>query len=282
MSTSANSKTYSLAWPAMALIALAFILPVGIIIARSFTDPQLGVQNFEWMMTNETAQGVIVRTVYTALLATLITAVLAYPYAYLMATTTPLVRGILMVVVLLPFWTSMMVRAFAWIIILQRNGLLNSALDAVGLPAVSILGTNTAVLIGMCQVLMPFMVLPMVSVMLGIDMKLPLAAQIMGAPKWRAFLSVYFPLSLPGVFAGSLIVFILSLGFYITPALLGSPREQLVPNALFTQVIELLAWGRGGALAVALLLLVGAVFLLLFLIARVFGVRIGKVGGMGL
>lgn len=274
-----QSRTAVLAWPALLLVALGFIVPVSIILVMSVTDPEPGTQNFEWLATNSTAHDIMWRTIYIAVLATLITAVLAYPFAYLMATSSTLVRSILMVVVLLPFWTSMMVRAFAWIIILQKNGLLNTVLGAFGFEPLTILGTNTAVLIGMCQILMPFMVLPMVSVMVGIDSRLPLAARIMGAPKWKAFLQVYFPLSLPGVFAGSLIVFILSLGFYVTPALLGSPRQQLIPNALFTQVLELLSWGRGGALAVATLVMVGAVFLLLFLMAKVMGIKIGKIGG---
>ena len=277
-----QSRTSVLAWPALLLVGLGFIIPVGVILVMSVTDPEPGTQNFEWLATNSTAHDIMLRTIYIAVLATLITAVLAYPFAYLMATSSTLIRSILMVVVLLPFWTSMMVRAFAWIIILQKNGLLNTILGAFGIEPLSILGTNTAVLIGMCQILMPFMVLPMVSVMVGIDSRLPLAARIMGAPKWKAFLQVYFPLSLPGVFAGSLIVFILSLGFYVTPALLGSPRQQLIPNALFTQVLELLAWGRGGALAVATLVMVGAVFLLLYLVARVMGIKIGKLGGAGL
>lgn len=277
-----QSRTSVLAWPALLLVGLGFIIPVGVILVMSVTDPEPGTQNFEWLATNSTAHDIMWRTIYIAVLATLITAVLAYPFAYLMATSSTLVRSILMVVVLLPFWTSMMVRAFAWIIILQKNGLLNTILGAFGIEPLSILGTNTAVLIGMCQILMPFMVLPMVSVMVGIDSRLPLAARIMGAPKWKAFLQVYFPLSLPGVFAGSLIVFILSLGFYVTPALLGSPRQQLIPNALFTQVLELLAWGRGGALAVATLVMVGAVFLLLYLVSRVMGIKIGKLGGAGL
>lgn len=274
-----QSRTAVLVWPALLLVALGFIVPVAIILVMSVTDPEPGIQNFEWLATNSTAHDIMWRTIYIAVLATLITAVLAYPFAYLMATSSTLVRSILMVVVLLPFWTSMMVRAFAWIIILQKNGLLNTVLGAIGIEPLTILGTNTAVLIGMCQILMPFMVLPMVSVMVGIDSRLPLAARIMGAPKWKAFLQVYFPLSLPGVFAGSLIVFILSLGFYVTPALLGSPRQQLIPNALFTQVLELLSWGRGGALAVATLVMVGAVFLLLFLVAKVMGIKIGKIGG---
>ncbi len=277
-----QSRSSVLAWPALILVGVGFIVPVVTILVMSVTEPEPGTQNFEWLATNSTAHDIIWRTIYTAVLATLITAVLAYPYAYLMATSSTLVRSILMVVVLLPFWTSMMVRAFAWIIILQNNGLLNAVLEAVGVAPMTILGTNAAVLIGMCQILMPFMVLPMVSVMLGIDSRLPLAARIMGAPKWKAFLQVYFPLSLPGVFAGSLIVFILSLGFYVTPALLGSPRQQLIPNALFTQVVELLAWGRGGALAVATLVMVGAVFVLLYFISKLLGVKMGRLEDAGL
>lgn len=270
-----------LAWPAIILVAIAFLVPVSIIVWRSFSDPTLGFQNYEWLLGSDSARAIIFRTIRTAAVATVVTAVIAYPYAYVMATTTPLIRGILLVIVLLPFWTSMMVRAFAWVIILQRNGVLNTFLETMGIAPVTILGTNTAVIIGMIQILMPFMVLPMVSVMIGIDWRLPRASQVMGATPLKSFLTVYFPLSVPGVFAGSLIVFILSLGFYVTPALLGSPREQILPNALYSQVLELLEWGRGGALAVALLLLVGAIFLLLSLIAKLLGVKIGKIGGSG-
>jgi putative spermidine/putrescine transport system permease protein len=113
----------------------------------------------------------------------------------------------------------------------------------------------------MCQILMPFMVLPLYAGMRSIDPRVSDAASIMGAPPWKSFLSVYLPLSLPGVLAGSLMVFILSLGFYITPAILGSPRQQLLPNALASQVSDLLNWGHGGALAVALLVCAGAMLL---------------------
>ncbi|WP_241988526.1 ABC transporter permease [Cryobacterium sp. TMT1-3] len=266
----------------MIVTIVVFLLPVLYIVWQSFSDPQIGLDNYIWLFTNDSNLKVLGRTVSVGLTATIITAVLAYPYAYVMSSSTPLVKGLLMILVLMPFWTSMMVRTFAWVIILQQNGVLNSVLEPLGVAPVSILGTTTATIIGMCQVLMPFMVLPLAAVMQSIDRRLPLAAQVMGASPTKSFLTVYLPLSLPGVVGGALMVFILSLGFYITPALLGSPRDQLLPNAIYTQVLELLNWGQGGALAVSLLLLVGLMLGLTGLVARIFGVKIGRLGGTGL
>ncbi|WGW11461.1 ABC transporter permease [Saxibacter everestensis] len=273
---------FRLVVPAVIVVVLVFVIPVLYIVWQSVSDPTIGLQNYAWLLTSSTNLQVLGRTIVVAIGATLITAVVGYPYAYLMSTSGPVLRGIMMALVLLPFWTSLMVRAFAWVIILQNNGVLNAILRGMGAPGVSLLGTTTATLIGMCQVLMPFMVLPMVAVMQSIDHRLPLAAQVMGASPQKAFRTVYFPLSLPGVFAGCLMVFILSLGFYITPALLGSPREQLLPNAIYAQVLELLNWGHGGAMAVALLMIVGVLLALVALLGRVFGVQIGKLGGTGL
>lgn len=265
--------------PAVALVLIVFVTPVCYVVAQSFSDPLLGLQNYQWLFSTGRNLEVILRTLGVALAATFICALLGYPYAYVMSMSGPRMRGILTALVILPFWTSMMVRTFAWVIILQDNGLLNSLLGVVGLPGQSLLGTTWAVLIGMCQVLMPFMVLPMASTMQSIDQKLPLAAQVMGASPARGFWTVYFPLSLPGVLAGGLMVFILSLGFYVTPAILGSPRDQLLPNALYTQILELLNWGQGGALAVALLVIVAGILLCVAALGRGFKVKVADLGG---
>lgn len=269
----------TLVLPVVVVVVVAFVVPVLFVLVRAFTDPQVGLQNFVWLFTESFNLELLWRTIRLAFTATVVTALLGYPFAYLIATSSKRVAGILMLIVLLPFWTSMMVRTFAWIIILQPNGVLNSILGPLGVPTISLLGTQTAVLIGMCQVLMPFMVLPMASVMQSIDMRIPLAAQIFGAHPAKAFAQVYLPMSLPGVFSGTLIVFILSLGFYVTPALLGSPREQILPNALFSQISELLNWGHGGALAWALLLTVGLVFVVVFWVARILGIKVQNIGG---
>ncbi|WP_349828945.1 ABC transporter permease [Brevibacterium litoralis] len=268
----------ALVLPVVIVVVIAFVLPVLIVLIRAFTDPQPGFQNIAWLFQNSFNLELLWRTIRLALSATLITALLGYPFAYLIATSSKRVAGVLMLIVLLPFWTSMMVRTFAWIIILQPNGVLGMLLGPFGVE-MNVLGTQTAVLIGMCQVLMPFMVLPMASVMKSIDMRIPMAAQIFGANPFKAFTQVYLPMSLPGVFSGALIVFILSLGFYVTPALLGSPREQILPNALYSQIQELLEWGHGGALAWALLATVGLVFVLVFFVAKILGIRIQNIGG---
>ena len=175
----------------------------------------------------------------------------------------------------MPFWTSLMVRTFAWVIILQEHGVLNIALGAVGLPPTSLLRTTPGVRVGMCPILLPLMVLPLYAGMRGIDRRVVQAGLSLGAPPWKTFLTVYLPLSLPGVLAGSMMVFILSLGFYVTPAVLGSPRQELLPNALASEVSDLLNWGHGGALAMALLVCAGAMLALAAWVSR----RVTGAGG---
>ena len=136
----------------------------------------------------------------------------------------------------------------------------------MGFSGIRLIRTQTGVIIGMAQVLLPFMILPLYTVMKGIDLRLMRAAQSLGARPSRAFLSVYLPLSLPGVYAGAIIVFILALGFYITPALLGGPRSTMLSTLVQNQVLSLLQWGRGGAMGVVLLV---ATFILLALAAPV-------------
>jgi putative spermidine/putrescine transport system permease protein len=190
----------------------------------------------------------------------------AYPVACAMVATSGTWRLAILGVVLLPFWTSMVVRNFAWVIILQDRGVLNYVLALAGLPPQSILGTSTAVTIGMTQVLLPFVVLPIYSSLRSIDPSMMRAAAVLGAGPITAFFKVYLPLSLPGVTAGALLVFVLALGFYVTPAMLGSPREAMLSELVITQIDRLLAWGRASAMATCLLittllvLLAGAYF----------------------
>jgi putative spermidine/putrescine transport system permease protein len=155
--------------------------------------------------------------------------------------------------VLTPFWTSLLVRNYAWLVLLQDKGVINDMLAAVGIGRISLIGTIWGVLMGMSQILLPFMVLPLYVSISAIDRRLFMAAQGLGAPPALAFARVYIPLSLPGVLAGSLMVFVLSLGFYVTPALLGSPQNSLLSQHMVTQVSALLAWGRAGAMAMVLL-----------------------------
>jgi ABC-type spermidine/putrescine transport system permease subunit I len=170
-----------------------------------------------------------------------------------------------MIMVLIPFWTSLLVRTYAWMVLLGRKGVINQILINLGIieEPIKMLYTTFAVNIGMIQMMTPFMVLALFSVMKGIDRGLLRAASSLGAGKFQAFIRVYVPLSLPGIGAGCLLVFIYSLGFFITPALLGGRKDVMVSMLIDEQVSSLLNWGFGAALAL-MLLLATAIFFFIY------------------
>lgn len=260
-----------LALPALALVLVAFAYPVFDILRRSFTEPVAGLDNYRQFFETPAYVTILRRTFITAAIVTVVCLLLGYPYAYLMTIVRPRWRIVLLAVVLVPFWTSLMVRTYAWIVLLQDTGVVNDVLDAMGVGRLSLIRNATGVTIGMTQILLPFMVLPLYSTMQGIDRRLLHAAEGLGAPPRTAFLRVYVPLSLPGVTAGVTLVFILALGFYVTPALLGSPQNALLSQLVVQQVSQLLNFGSGGAMAAILL---AATLLLFALVSRV--VRPGR------
>ncbi|MET1036170.1 MAG: ABC transporter permease [Arthrobacter sp.] len=242
--------------PAALLILGMFSYPLLVAVWRSFSYPELGLQNYQWFVGSEGNIAILLRTLWVAFLTMVICLALAYPYAYLMVISGKRMRNVLLILVLVPFWTSLMIRTFAWIILLQDSGLVNQALGLVGIEPLQLMRNTTGVLIGMVQVLLPFMVLPLYNAMSGVDPKLMQAATSLGARPSVAFLKVFVPLAMPGVLAGSLLVFIQALGFYITPALLGSPTEMLISQYIYAQVSGQLEWGRGSVLGVMLLVAV--------------------------
>lgn len=249
--------------PAIGFLLLVFAYPLGMIVVRSVTDPQPGFGHYVQIATADVYLRVLSSTFSLALTVTLATFVLGYPVAYLLARRRGFVQAMLVMLVLLPFWTSLLVRTYAWMVILGRYGVVNKTLMALGLTdePLRLLHTGLATHIGMVHILLPFMILPIWSVMSRIDHSLIMAARSLGASQFSTFLRVFFPLSLPGVFAGGLFVFILALGFYITPALLGGPSDLTISMLIAQQVSELLAWGFASALAVTLLVVTLAVIL---------------------
>jgi putative spermidine/putrescine transport system permease protein len=193
-----------------------------------------------------------------------LTVIIGYPVAYLLATATERTRNNLLHWVLMPFWTCFLVRTFAWIVLLGRRGAINDWLQQLGIidaPA-KLIYNFAGVMIGMVHALMPLAIMAMLAVMRNIDNNLPKAASTLGARGGQSFWHVYFPLSLPGVASGALLVFIVSLGFFITPALLGSSREMMITQVIIEQMQELLNWSFSGAIAVLLLSTTMIVFLL--------------------
>ena len=219
------------------------------------------------------------RTLWISLLVTVICLVLAYPISYLLATLPTKTSNLLMILVLLPFWTSLLVRTTTWIVLLQGNGVINDLLVWIGLISeenrIRMIYNMTGTVIAMTQILLPFMVLPLYSVMKTINPYHMRAAQSLGANPTRAFWKVYAPQTIPGVGAGSLLVFILSVGYYITPALVGGASGQMISNFIAYHMKSSLNWGLAAALGT--ILLVG-VLALYWLYNRLVGIDNMKLG----
>ena len=220
-----------------------------------------------------------IKTIRVSLTITLLCLVIGYPVAYLIAHAPPRLGRLLLVLVLVPFWTSLLVRTTSWIVLLQQQGVVNDLLVWLGLipdeQRLTMIHNMTGTLVAMTHVLLPFMILPIYSVMRGIPAVQMQAATSLGASWPRAFCRVYLPQSLPGVGAGCLLVFILAIGYYITPALVGGQSGQLISNFIAYHIQTSLNWGLAAALGCVLFV---AVLLLFLLYDRVLGLDRMKLG----
>jgi len=249
--------------PVVAYLVALFVYPLLKILALSVFDPTLTSKHFVHFFRHEAYVSVLLTTFEVSLTVTVLTLLLGYPVAYLMVTGRPLVTGILTVVVLLPFLTSILVRSFAWMVILGRQGLVNKLLLGLGVIAepLPLMYNRLGVYIGLVQVLLPMMILPLYSTMTAIDRRLVQASASLGAGPVRSFVRVFLPLTLPGVVAGSLLVFIQTLGFFITPALLGGRRDVMIAQLIELELNQLLNWGLASAIAIVLLAATLALFI---------------------
>lgn len=220
---------------------------------------------------------ILIKTLMVALGITALCMILGYPLAYMLATLPAKTSNLLMVMVLLPFWTSLLVRTSAWMVILQSNGVLNSTLNSMGLinQPLELMYNMFGTVIAMTHILLPFMVLPMFSVMKSIDTTYTRAAHSMGASSFRTFVQIYFPLSLPGLSARGILVFILATGYYITPALVGGRTGQVISNFIAYHMQTSLNWGLAAAIASILLMIV---LVLYWIYDRVVGINNMKLG----
>jgi putative spermidine/putrescine transport system permease protein len=245
--------------PAVVVLLALFVYPLLGIVDRSVYRPKAGytLEFYGQIWRVPVYLQVIGRTFRTSALVTLMCLALGYPLAYLLATLRPRVARLLMIVVVLPFFTSIIVRTYAWMVLLGRNGVVNQYLTWLGLTEapLPLLYNQGGVLIGMTYVLLPYMVLTVYSVMRGIEPGFIRAAHSLGASRWQAFRRVFLPLSLPGIAGGTLLVFILSLGFFITPALMGGPSDVMIAMLIEREVEFTLNWSFASALAVMLLVL---------------------------
>ncbi|HSI00336.1 MAG TPA: ABC transporter permease [Reyranella sp.] len=258
--------------PAVLMLLVLYLVPLGQVLLTSVTDPKPGLQNYGLLFTSSSVQKSLLTTIRIAAITTLFALLLGYVVAYAMRAASSRSQRLMLVLVLLPFWISVLVRSFAWIALLGTQGPLNAALVAWGLvdEPIALVRNETGVLIGMIHVMVPYAVLTLYANMRGIDAGLVAAARSLGASRFQAFRLVFLPLTAPGLIGAGLLVFILSLGFYITPALLGGGKVLMIAEYVAVQINDTLRWGLGTMLAATLMI---AVLGVLWALSRVVDVR---------
>jgi putative spermidine/putrescine transport system permease protein len=254
----ATSRDGMAAWllvaPAALSILLLFVIPIGYVLLLSVTDPAVSLAHYRRLFTVPLYAGVMANTFKTSLIVTLACLALGYPLAYVMARRNDALAIILLIAVGMSFWTGFVVRTYSWLIILGNKGPVAAAyaLAGWGRPP-QLLFTSFSSTLGMTHILLPYMVLALYGVMRKIDPSYLRAAESLGARPFAAFRHVFLPLSLPGVVNGAVLVFTMCLGFYITPILLGTPKDMMISQLISQQIEDLLAWGFASAIAVVLL-----------------------------
>jgi len=250
--------------PALAFFAAIYLYPLSRLFAWSLFTPGFSLAHYQALFAQPAYLRALQNTIEISLSVTALALLLGYPLAFLMVTVSPRARRLVLACILVPFWTSILVRTFAWMVILGKNGLVNQLLVGLGLVGqpLQLIHNWLGVQIGMVHVLLPFMVLPLYSVMTRIDPALLRAARSLGARPRQAFRRVFLPLSLPGVGAGCVLVFMSAVGFFITPALLGGPRQITIAMLIDLMINDLLNWGFGATLGIVLLTVVGVLFTL--------------------
>ncbi|KUM28608.1 ABC transporter permease [Mesorhizobium loti] len=243
------------ALPALTLVGLFFIVPVVALLLRSITDPEPGLQNYAALFGSDTYVRVFLNTFLVASVVTVVTIVVAFPVAWMLAIMPPALGSIVFGIIILSMWTNLLTRTYAWMVLLQRTGVINRALMGLGIihEPLPLINNLTGVTIGMVYIMLPFMILPLVGTLRGIDPMTLRAAALCGASPLQAFRRILLPLSLPGIAAGGLMVFVMSLGYFVTPALLGGTSNMMLAEMIAQTVQSLLNWGLGSAAAFVLL-----------------------------
>jgi putative spermidine/putrescine transport system permease protein len=255
--------------PLLLFLLVFFVVPLVQVGSLSVTEPKLGLSHYAALFTEPYLHKVIGNTLGTALLVTVLSVLLAYPLAYVTAQIGGTIGAILLMLVAMSFWTSYLVRTYAWMVLLGNRGPVVAALKAMGWdPAPLLLFTRFSSTVALIHILLPIMVMTLYAAMRKIDPNLMRAASSLGARPFAAFRSVYLPLSAPGIVSGSTIVFVLCIGFYVTPVLIGSPREQMIAGVIGNRIEEFLAFGEASAIAIVLL---AVTLLILGIYHRFFG-----------
>ena len=260
------------AMPALVFLFVVFVAPLAILFLRSVTDPEPGVGNYAALVTDSTYLTVLFNTIVVSIVVTATALLLSYPVAWFLVICPAGWMRLVFAIILLSMWTNLLARTYAWLVLLQNTGAINHFLMWIGVidEPVALVNNMIGVVVGMTYIMLPFMILPLHATISAIDPALMQAAAITGARPWRILRSVLLPLSLPGISAGCIMVFVMSLGYYITPALLGGPSDMMIAVLIAQQVQQMLNWGLGSAAAFILLAITLVIY---FLYIRFVGLK---------
>ena len=255
-----SRRGFLIALPAYAYLLIFFAVPLVIVMIYSFGtrnrfgETELSGWNLDAYrkLTEPLVRDILFRSLWLALLTTVICLVVAYPFAYFLATRGPTTRNVMLVFVMIPFWSNFLVRNFAWRVLLGNDGPFSRFTEAIGLGETRILFTPTAVVLGLVYGFLPFMILPLYASIERIDLGLVEASRDLYASGWQTFRRVLLPLSMPGVIAGSILVFVPSLGAYVTPEILGGAKTTLMGSYIVTQFLTARNWPVGASLSFTL------------------------------
>ena len=258
--------------PALLVFLVFYVVPLGQMFWRSVSDGGLGTQHYAHVFGSSTYINVLVSTMQVGLVVCGVCLVVGYPLAYFLSRVRGKWLQVALMFVLIPFWISSLVRNYAWIVILNRRGIVNTVLINLGIidEPLSLMYNMTGVIIGMSYTLMPIMIITLYAAMKGIDPQYIRASNSLGASPQQTFWRVFVPMSVPGIWAGSLLVFIIAIGFFVTPAILGGGRVPMMATVIESQVRGVLNWGFGSALAAVLLI---SVILVYFAFDRLLGIE---------
>ena len=258
--------------PLLVLLLGLYVYPVLNVLGVSVTDPELGLANYALLFTNEGIQNMLWVTVRICVVTSVLTMLLGYVVAYAVVHVSDRQRLWMLLFILIPFWVSVLIRSFSWLVLLRPEGIINNVLMAIGLISepLDLVRNEIGVVIGMVHYMLPIAILPLFANMKGIDNRVVAAARGLGAGPFEAFWRIFLPLSLPGLAGSGLLVFIFSLGFFVTPAILGGGKTIMIAEYVSLQILNIVRWGTGTMLAVVLLAMVA---LLILAMSRVINVR---------
>jgi putative spermidine/putrescine transport system permease protein len=256
--------------PLLVFLAAAYIIPFLGVVSWSFTLPEPGLGNYANALTDPLVVSVFIRTFRICLFVTIFAVIMAYAIALIWVRGTPTQRLIAELCILIPFWISVLTRAFGWVALLSNRGLINTWLTQIGAISepLTLVRNEFGVVLGMAHFLIPFAVFPIASAMRSLDERVLLAARGMGATRTRIFWQVFLPMTAPGILGAAIMVFVFSLGFFITPAILGGGRSVMAAELIYLRMFQSPDWGLGAAISVLMMVIVGLLLALLMRYAR--------------